>query len=112
MRERFREEPSVSFFEMWLLALMVIGLVVGGCGIVWTRVAGSPSGIYMGRGLFIGTLLFLGASTWLAARHRADGLAPLGLSAGFLVIFMLWEAPSTSSDLFPVKQQTWRPARD
>jgi hypothetical protein len=109
------EEPSVSSFETWLLALMVIGLVVGGCGIVWARVAGSPGGIYMGRCLFIATLLFLGASSWLAARHRADGLAPLGLSAGFLVIFMLWEAPKargSRSHIFPVEQQTWRPARD
>jgi hypothetical protein len=94
----------VSSFETWLLALMVIGLLSGGCGIVWARSGGSRGGVYMGRGIFIATLLILGASSLLAARHRADGLAPLGLSAGFLVIFMLWEAPRAghcNSESFP-----------
>jgi hypothetical protein len=85
----------VATFEGWLLALTVTGLVSGTLGIIWARTAGSRSGIYLGRGLFIATLLFLGASSLLAARHRADGLAGLGLSAGSLVIFMLWEGPSS-----------------
>ena len=29
----------------------------------------------------------------LAAMHRAEGVIPLGLSSGFLVIGMLWETP-------------------
>ena len=90
------EERTVSSFETWLLALTVLGLVLGGWGVVWARTGCSRGGIYMGRGLFVATLLFLGASSLLAAWHRADGLAPLGLSAGFLVIFMLWEAPSAA----------------
>src|SRR5438105_13325468 len=76
-----RRNRSVSSFETWLLALMAIGLVSGGWGIVWARTGGSRGGIYLGRGLFIATLLLLGVSGLLAARHRADGLAPLGLSA-------------------------------
>jgi hypothetical protein len=84
----------VAVFERWLLALTVMGLVYGTLGVIWARTAGSRSGIYLGRGVFIVTLLFLGASSLLAARHRADGLAGLGLSAGSLVIFMLWESPS------------------
>jgi len=105
----------VASFETWLLALMVIGLVSGGWGIVWARTGGSRGGIYLGRGLFIATLLFLGASSLLAARHRADGLAPLGLSAGFLVIVMLWEAPRVGrhdSEVLAAPEQTWRPAKD
>ncbi|HLJ96327.1 MAG TPA: hypothetical protein VKU02_24350 [Gemmataceae bacterium] len=86
----------MSVFELWLLALTAIGLVSGVCGIVWARAGGSRGGIAMGRCLFVATLLFLGASSLLAAWHRADGLAPLGLSAGFLVIVMLWEVPSAS----------------
>jgi hypothetical protein len=74
---------------------MVTGLIYGTVGIIWARTAGSRSGIYLGRGVFIAALLFLGASSLLAARQRADGLAGLGLSAGMLVIFMLWEGPST-----------------
>ena len=84
----------MSSFESWLLALTVIGLLLGAWGIAWARMGGSRVGVYVGRGLFIGTLLFLGANSLLAAWHRADGLAPLGLSAGFLVISMLWEAPT------------------
>ena len=80
-------------FEVWLSALTIVGLVLGAWGIVWARTGGTQGGILCGRGLFIGTLLFLGGSSLLAAWRRADGLAPLGLSAGFLVIFMLWELP-------------------
>jgi hypothetical protein len=86
----------VATFERWLLALTVTGLVCGSLGIIWARTAGSRSGIYLGRGVFIITLLFLGASSLLAAWHRANGLSGLGLSAGSLVIFMLWEGPRTA----------------
>lgn len=84
----------MATFESWLVALTVAGLICGTLGVVWARTAGSRNAIYLGRGVFIATLLFLGASGLLAARHRADGLAGLGLSAGSLVIFMLWEGPS------------------
>jgi hypothetical protein len=98
----------LSSFESWLLALMSIGLIAGAWGIVWARTGGSRGGIYLGRGLFIATLLFLGGSSLLAAWHRADGLAPLGLSAGFLVIFMLWEAPAAgrrNADVFSASEE-------
>ena len=85
----------MATFEGWLLTLTVMGLVCGTLGIIWAKTAGSRSGIYLGRGVFLATLLFLGASSLLAAWHRADGLAGLGLSAGSLVIFMLWEGPRT-----------------
>jgi hypothetical protein len=87
---------------------MVIGLVLGAWAIVWARTGGSRGGIYLGRGLFVATLLFLGASTLLAAWHRADGLSPLGLSAGFLVLFMLWEAPPAGrgdAEVFSVSEE-------
>ena len=98
----------MSSFEAWLLALTVTGLMFGACGILWARTGGSPSGINMGRGLFIAAFLFLGVNSALAAWHRADGLAPLGLSAGFLVIFMLWETPGASrgdSEVFPLREE-------
>ena len=94
----------MSSFEARLLVLAVIGLVFGACGILWARTGGSRRGINVGRGLFIGAFLFLGANSSLAAWHRADGLAPLGLSAGFLLILMLWEAPTAGhrdSEVFP-----------
>jgi hypothetical protein len=86
----------VATLESWLLALTVTGLVFGTLGVIWARTASTRSGIYLGRGVFLVTILFLGASSLLAAWHRADGLAGLGLASGSLVIFMLWEGPSAA----------------
>jgi len=82
--------------EVWLLAFTAIGLALGTWGIWWARVSRVRRLASWGRGLFTGTLLFLGGSSFVAAFHRADGLVPLGLSAGLLVIGMLWEAPGSA----------------
>ena len=79
--------------ETCLLTFAVLGLVVGAWGVVWARTSRRRGLISCGRGLFIGTILFLGAASLLAAFHRADGILPLGLSAGALVVAMLWEIP-------------------
>ena len=79
--------------EIWLLLLAVTGVVLGTWGIIWVRSSSSPVLIFCGRGIFVATLLFMGTSCLVAASYRADGLIHLGLSAGFLVIFMLWESP-------------------
>jgi hypothetical protein len=83
--------------EVWLLIFTAIGLALGTLGIWWARVSRVQRLAFWGRGLFTGTLLFLGGSSLLAAFHEADGLVPLGLSAGLLVTGMLWEAPGSSS---------------
>jgi hypothetical protein len=49
----------------------------------------------MGRILFVGTLLLLGAVMQLAAFYQAEGIVPLGLLAGLLLVLMLWESPSS-----------------
>jgi hypothetical protein len=46
-----------------------------------------------GRLLFVGAILILGGSAGAAALHRAEGLIPLGLVSGFLIMGMLWEVP-------------------
>ena len=51
---------------------------------------GSPR---WGGGLFITSLLILGAGNLLALSFAAQCLLPYGLSAGWLVIAMLWENP-------------------
>ena len=79
--------------EFWLFAGALGGLVVGVLGVLWTRGAGGTSGNSWGRLLFVGTLLAQGGGSLLAAFHRADGLVPLGLSAGFLVVAMFVESP-------------------
>jgi hypothetical protein len=82
--------------EVCLLAFTAVGLALGSWGIWWARVSRVRKRASFGRGLFTGTLVFLGGSSLLAAFHEADGLAPLGLSAGLLVTGMLWEVPGSS----------------
>jgi len=47
----------------------------------------------IGRRLAFGTFIGLGVIGLVAACHRADALAPLGLLAGLLVVAFLWESP-------------------
>lgn len=79
--------------ELLLLALMVSGLVLGSWSIGLARAEATHARAVWGRRLFVITLLLLGATGLVAAFARADGLAPLGLLAGFLVVAMLWEGP-------------------
>jgi hypothetical protein len=86
----------VPDLELSLLALTVAGLVLGGWGVLWARTPSAPRHRSWGRTLFLGTLLALGISGVVAAAHRADGLAPLGLLAGSLTVAMLWEGPRST----------------
>jgi hypothetical protein len=79
--------------EICLIALALVGLVLGAWGILWARFSQVKGRTTWGRGLFIATIIFLAISSSVAAFHHAEGLVPLGLTAGFLVIGMLWEAP-------------------
>ena len=87
--------------EHWLLALTLLGLLLGGWSIIWARTSPTRLGIVSGRILFIGTLMALGGTSSIAALLRADGLAPLGLSAGVLVVGMLWEVPPPAGSQSP-----------
>lgn len=81
--------------EFSLLALTLFCLILGGLGLLWGRASSCPHRTSMGRILFIGTLLLVGAGMQLAAFYEAEGIIPLGLLAGFLVVAMLWETPSS-----------------
>ena len=81
--------------EFWLFLLLLGGLVVGGWSIRWARASRACARRSWGRGLFVATLLILGGSNMLAAFHRAETLVPMGLTAGLLVVAMLWESPPT-----------------
>jgi hypothetical protein len=83
----------VPDLEPLLLGLTLAGLVFGSWGILWARTARAQRLMVFGHGLFLATLLGLGASTLVAAFYRADGLVPLGLLAGSLVVGMFWESP-------------------
>jgi hypothetical protein len=84
------EEPAVPDLEIAFLTLTAIGLVVGIWGIFWAKTGRATGRVSFGRVLFVAALLFLGISSLVAAFYRAEGLVPMGLSAGGLVIVMLW----------------------
>ena len=87
---------------MTSLTILVIGLAVGSFLI-------ASSCLFLvrcectviakvGRRLFIVALLTLGGVGMAAALARHEGLAPLGLLAGLLIVAMLWESPAASTD--------------
>lgn len=82
----------MAHLEFWLFSGALAGLVLGVLAVLWVRGQGSAGG-FGGRLLFLGTLFALGAASLVAAFHRADGLVPLGLSSGFLVVALLMESP-------------------
>jgi hypothetical protein len=88
-----------SELELWLLALTAVGALLGSLGIFWARSGRTGAIVLRGRVLFVLAELFLAAGAWFAALVRADGLVPLGLAAGFLVILMLWELPQPARSL-------------
>ena len=52
----------------------------------------------IGRRLFVAALLALGVLGLIAAMAFHEGLAPLGLLAGLLVVAMLWEMPAAETE--------------
>ena len=52
----------------------------------------------IGRRLFVAAIIALGILGLLAALAFHEGLAPLGLLAGLLVVAMLWELPAAETD--------------
>jgi hypothetical protein len=80
--------------ELSVLIATLLGLALGSWSIYWVKVRPSPRHALWGRRLFVVTLLKLGAMALLAALMRADGLAPLGLLSGLLIVGMLWESPA------------------
>src|ERR1700694_4112811 len=74
----------VPDFEFCLSCLTVAGLGLGGLGILWARIGREPIRISWGRRLFVAAVVFLGVIGLVAAFHRAEALAPLGLTAGML----------------------------
>jgi hypothetical protein len=83
-----------DIFLPWTLGL---GLVLGLWGICWARLAPTARRARWGKCLFVVTFLILGAATFLAALNRLDGLAPLGLLSGLLVVGMVWDGPRPTS---------------
>jgi hypothetical protein len=79
--------------ESCLLITGLAGLFLGIWSVHWARSNYSERRAWWGRRLYIATLLLLAATILLAAILRADGLVPLSLLAGMLLVAMLWETP-------------------
>ncbi|MBI2807599.1 MAG: hypothetical protein HYX68_21675 [Planctomycetes bacterium] len=79
--------------ELIVLLATILGTATGGCSIYWVKATPSARRACWGRRLFVATLLSLGGLALFAAVVQADGLAPLGLLSGFLIVGMLWESP-------------------
>jgi hypothetical protein len=90
--------------ELSVLIATLIGLLVGGFCIYWVKVRPSARQAWWGRRLFVVTLLILGGMALVAALVRADGLAPLGLLSGLLVVGMLWESPAPAMQDEPTRR--------
>ena len=57
----------------------------------------------LGRAVFFAVLALMCGGSVVAAVYRAEGLSPLGLAAGLLVVAMLWESPAgRGGDIRPV----------
>ena len=82
-------------FEYSLIGFAGLCLLLGALGIMWGRCSNCPHRTFLGRAVFIGTLLLLGGAMQFAAFYQADGIIPLGLLAGLLVVAMLWETPTS-----------------
>lgn len=80
--------------EWTVLIGMLIGAMLGTCCIYWVKVKPCPARARWGRRLFVVTLLSLGSVAFVAAIMHAEGLAPLGLMSGMLIVGMLWESPA------------------
>lgn len=80
--------------ELCLASLTVGFLLLGGFSITLARAEANQAHARWGRSLFLVVLLALGVTGLIGAFMRAEGLAPLGLLAGLLVVAMLWEGPA------------------
>ncbi len=83
--------------EACLFLLTISAVLIGSWAIFWARNLSDATRRSWGRWVFVATLCVLGMGGLTAAWHKADGLVPLGLASGFLVIGMLWESPVENS---------------
>jgi hypothetical protein len=89
------EERHVSTLEFGVLILTLVYAAVGAWSIYWARAEPRTWRCRGGQALFVVNLIGVGAAGLVAASARAQGLPPLGLVAGLLIVGMMWEGPAT-----------------
>jgi hypothetical protein len=88
-----------TVIELTVLITTLLGAILGGCSIYLVKVRPTPVHAKCGRWLFVATLLCLGGMALFAAIVHADGLSPLGLLSGLLIVGMLWESPAPATGI-------------
>ena len=83
-------------FDLCLLLVLALAVSLGAWSIWWVRGGHGQALSTWGSRLFIACLLIIGAGNVVALTCAASYLLPYGLSAGWLVIAMLWENPFKS----------------
>ena len=83
----------MAMLDAGLLVLTLLNAVVGGWSIHWARAEPQSWRCRGGCILFVVNLLALGITGIIAAVARAQGLPPLGLVGGLLIVGMMWERP-------------------
>jgi hypothetical protein len=91
------KECFVTFLPLAAISLAVVSFLIGGSCLFLVRCQCNVKA-KVGRRLFIAALLALGVVGLVAASERHEGLAPLGLLVGLLVVAMLCEFPATELD--------------
>jgi hypothetical protein len=88
------EERHLSTLEFGVLILTLVYAAVGGWSIYWARAEPHSWRCRGGQVLFVVNLIGVGVAGLVAASARAQGLPPLGLVAGLLIVGMMWEGPA------------------
>jgi hypothetical protein len=83
----------VDFLNFLAMALAIVSFFIG-IGCLFLVHCECCFLAKIGRRMFVAALLALGVFGLLAALVRHEGLAPLGLLAGLLIVAMLCEFPS------------------
>lgn len=91
----------MSSLEFGVLFSTLLTAVVGAWSIWWTRADANSWRYRGGHLLFACNLVALGATGLVAAVARAQGLPPLGLVGGLLIVGMMWEPPPAAPQDLP-----------
>ena len=87
------EGQPLPSWESSLLVLLTVGVVSGTVSLCLLRGPGRASGSTTGRWLCVAALLALGLGNLLSLKFGHGLLLPFGLSAGGLVMALMWEDP-------------------
>jgi hypothetical protein len=96
----------VALLDLAVLVLTFLNAAIGAWSLHWARSEPTCWRCRSGCILFAVNLLVLGITGIVAALTRAQGLPPLGLVAGLLIVGMMWERPAARQHREPLPGTT------